>query len=187
MGIVQLSDYKVELAGKICLDRFENDIMLIFNNFSTKSVIQIIELIKNDIKVSEEMGIVFDVSFLRIFCTMYLGLAWSMYKKGRSIQKQENYINVILQLNDYTSNSEMPVEYILRDEYVDVAKAISLRYYDLYLNHHINDMMARMDIGLHPRIENVEQLRTFVLDILYRFGIRILLIGILDEYKESNS
>lgn len=187
MGIVQLSDYKVELAGKICLDKFQNDIMLLFNNFSQKSILQIIELVKNDIKAFEEMGVIFDVSFLRIFCTMYLGLACSMYKKGRKIQKQENYINVMLQLTDCTTNSEKLIEYILKDEYIDVAKSTCLRYYDLYLKHHINDMISRMDIGLHPKINNAEELRTFVLDNLYRFGIKIFLIGILDEYKESSS
>ena len=187
MRIVHLSDYKVELAGKICLYRFENDIMLLFNNFSQNSIKQITELIKNDIRAAEEMGVVFDIGFLKFFCTMYLGLAWSMYKKGKSIQEQEDYINRILHLTDYSNNFEMLYEYILRDEYKDIIKAMSFRYFDLYLNHHIKEMISRMDIGLHPKLENEEQLRTFVLDILYRFGVKIFLIGILDEYKENNN
>ncbi len=187
MGIVQLSDYKIELAGRICLDRFENDVMLLFNKFSQSSVKQITELIKNDVKEIEEKGIVFDVKFLRVFCTMYLGLAWSMYKKGKSIQKEENYIESIIELYNYTNNVNIASECILSNEYIDIIQAMALRYFAIYLGSHLKDMISRMEIGLNPIIENEEQLRTFVLDRLNRFGIRILLIGISDHYKGNNN
>ena len=113
MSVVGLSDYKLMMVEKICADKFENDIMLVFNNFSNESTIYITKLIKDDIRVIEDKGVVFDSKLIKISCTMYLGICWSMYKKGKVIQREKNLLDRVT-MDDYNGDAQDIVTQFLK-------------------------------------------------------------------------
>lgn len=183
MSIVDLSDYKASIVEKICLEKFENDIMLVFNNFTEESTNYITQLIKNDIRDFESKGIILDNKLIRISCTMYLGVAWSMYKKGRRVQKEKRIIKSISYSCDAKSVDEI-IDLIKTTKVIEIISDIVLRYFTLYLSRYVNDIIERMEISYHPEINDVRNLKKKLLEYLRGFAIKVLAVGIIDE---SNS
>lgn len=180
MGVVELSDYKLNIVEKICIDKFENDIMLIFNNFSHKSMKYITGLIKKDIGEIEEKGVLFDSKLIKICCTMYLGIAWSMYKKGKKFQKEKGIIRSS-EIEDYGKSVERISNLLKTSSVLEILNDIVLRYFTLYLSRHINDILDRMAIVYHPQINDGIHLKKIFLEHLRSFAIKVLSVGIIDE------
>lgn len=186
MKVLSLIDYFLSLAEDICYEKFENDIMLIYNNFSSNSKRYIIDNIKSTIKNLTRIGVMFDNNLIRIFCSMYLSLAWSMHRKGKIIQRDKKIISEIniknyIQIHDDISD-------ILCDNY-DVIKSIddlSLRYYTLHFSQHFKDVYERMKVHKQPYIDNEQSLRIILIENLKVFGIKILANGIVEEYMSKN-
>ncbi len=186
MKVVSMCDYFIDLAEEICIQKFENDIMLVFNNFSERAVILTIDKIKSDIYALSKMGVVFNNDLIKVLCSMYLGLSWSMYRKGKMLQSQKRLCQEIISEIDYTSHSKL-VEYIHNKEnYVNLINNIAVRYFTLYFSKHIKDVFFRMDIVSHPDIKNEKQLKDILINHLNDFGITVISMGILDEYRKEN-
>ena len=186
MCILKLTEYKAEIAEKICIDRFENDLMLVLNNFSEHDIKLTIQLIKNSIIKLEEKGVIFDSRLINLYCTMNLGLAWSMYRKGKIIQKEELVIGKIFGIDDVELKEKLIVYLTDQKNYKLLIDDISYRYFTLYLSRHIEDIMSRMEVGVHPSILNEEDLKDVFLNFLKKFGVDLLIMGIIDEYQRCN-
>ncbi|MTI49221.1 hypothetical protein [Sporosalibacterium faouarense] len=182
MGVVELADYKLNIVEKICMDKFENDIMLIFNNFTNESMNYITTLIKKDIKEIEGKGVLFDNKLIKICCTMYLGIAWSMYKKGKRIQKEKKIIQG-LDISEYGNSVELVSNSIKTTNVMEILNDIVLRYFTLYLSRHTNDILDRMEIIYHPQIKDDKQFKKIFLENLRSFAMKVLSVGIIDECK----
>ena len=183
MSIVDLSDYKASIVEKICLEKFQNDIMLVFNNFTEESTNYITQLIRNDIRDFESKGIILDNKLIRISCTMYLGIAWSMYKKGKRVQKEKRIIQSI-GYNCDDESVETIINLIKTTKVIEVISDIVLRYFTLYLSRYVKDIIERMEISYHPEINDDRNLNKKLLEYLRGFAIKVLAVGIIDE---SNS
>lgn len=188
LNVLNLSDYKVVLAERICNDKFENDIMLIYNNFSDRAIIAIIDMVKTHVREIEDKGVIFDFRLLNISCTMYLGLAWSMYRKGKIICA-ERRLSDTLQNQEYDlSNIERIIKILYDDkEYFQTISDIAVRYFTLYLSRHVKEILSRMDVSIHPEINHEENLRNLFIEKLKKFALSVLAIGILDGYFELNN
>lgn len=187
MCILKLSEYKAEIAEKICFDRFENDLMLVLNNFSEEDIRLTVELIKKSIIKLEEKGVIFDSRLINLYCTMNLGLAWSMYRKGKIIQKEELVIGKIFEIDDIDLKDKLIVYLTDEKNYRLLIEDISYRYFTLYLSRHIEDIMNRMEVGVHPSILNEENLKNVFLSFLKKFGVDLLIMGIINEYQRCNN
>ncbi len=182
MSIVDLSDYKASIVEKICIERFQNDIMLIFNNFTEQSTVYITQLVKNDIRDFESKGVILDNKLIKIFCKMYLGVAWSMYKKGKKIQKEKHVIlSDTCNCDDESVNTVISI--IKTTKVMEVISDIVLRYFTLYLSKYVNDIIQRMEISYHPEINDVTNLKNKLLEYLRGFAVKVLAVGIIDECK----
>lgn len=186
MGVVELLDYKLNIVEKICQDKFENDIMLVFNNFTDQSIKYITNLIKIDISKIENKGVIFDSKLLKITCTMYLGIAWSMYKKGKRIQKEKGIIQ-ICQYDKYDKSIEAISNTLKSNNVMEILNDIVIRYFTLYLSRHLKDMIERMDILYQPKIKDDKELKKVFLENLKNFAIKILSIGIIEESKKTQT
>lgn len=180
MSIVDLSDYKAGMVEKICLEKFQNDIMLVFNNFTEESTNYITQLIKNDIRDYESKGVILDNKLIRISCTMYLGVAWSMYKKGKRVQKEKRII-LSSRCNCDDESVETIISMIKTTKVMEIISDIVLRYFTLYLSRYVNDIIERMEISYHPEITDVRNLKKKLLENLRGFAIKVLAVGIIDE------
>ncbi|EOC99790.1 hypothetical protein [Caldisalinibacter kiritimatiensis] len=188
MDILKITDYKVVLAERICYNKFDNDVMLIFNNFSSKAISSIVDIIKDDIKEIENKGVIFDYKLLNVFCTMYLGLAWSMYRKGKTLQKQEKVINSQIKSKCRDDLLKGIINRIYKEsDSLKVINDIATRYYTLYMDKYVNDMLMRMEVCYHPDIDNEEELKFLILDKLNQFAIKTLALGINDEYIKCDN
>ncbi|MTI71772.1 MAG: hypothetical protein FH751_16105 [Firmicutes bacterium] len=184
MKVLNLSDYFVELTEEICKDKFENDIMLVFNNFTDTATVTITYNIMEDVKKLSRAGIVFDNSLIKVICTMYLGLAWSMYRKGKAIEKEKLLVKKVT--NDDLENEaymEALIDRIrINKSYLSLIKEIAIRYYTLYFSKYTKDIFIRMDIVNHPDIDSTVDLKNYVINNLIEFGINTLALGVNDEY-----
>lgn len=183
MNVVELSDYKTNIVEKICLDKFENDIMLVFNNFSKEAIMYVVEKIKRDIKDFEAKGVVFDCKLIKICCSMYLGIAWSMYKKGKNVQK-DNMVIQSARLFCSDESVQSIVNVVKTTKVMEVISDIVMRYFTLYLSRHINDILDRMEISYHPEINDEKNLKKVFLEYLRSFAMKVLAVGIIDESKK---
>lgn len=181
MSVVDISDYMVSLAGKICYEKFNNDIMLVFNNFSKKSIDEIIDLIRNDVRKIEDMGVLLDHKLLNIYCSMYLGISWSMYRKGKGIAKEDTALsNIIISSINNENYVNEPMNYIENSKYKEIINDLSLRYFSLYINNHIRDIINRMEVTRDAKFIREEDLTDLFLTLLKTFSIKTLIIGVLD-------
>lgn len=183
MNVVELLEYKLTLAEKICNDKFQNDVMLIFNNFSQKSTKLITQMIINDIRKHSYIGIILDSKLLRTYCTMYLGLAWSMYRQGKNIQIKNKLIDED-NINEKKQENKIK-NFLVENNYCSELKEISIRYFNLYISRHLKDIISRMEITNHPNVNSEEDLKKIMIDDLYYFAYRTVIIGIYDEYNKS--
>ena len=185
MKVVSLSDYFVSMAEDMCNEKFENDIMLVYNDFSNKSKEYIIDNIKISIKDISDVGVIFDNNLVKVFCSMYLSLAWSMHRKGKVIQRDKKIIDKIKIYEYYKMHSD--IWDIICDNY-DFIKSIddlSLRYYTLHFSQHFKDTYKRMEIHNHPYIDNEQGLKNVLIENLKIFGMKILANGIIEEYMSN--
>lgn len=185
MSILNITDYKVILAERICYEKFDNDLMLIFNNFSKKAVESIIDIVKKDVLDIENKGVLLDYKLINVYCTMYLSLAWSMYRKGKLIQRNEYLIdNQFINKHKSININGIIAELNKNNECIQVIKEISIRYFTLYFEKYLKDMLLRMEVGYHPEIENEKELKNLIIEKLNEFAIKALAIGIKDEYDK---
>lgn len=185
MKVLNLSDYFIKYVEEVCRDKFENDIMLIFNNFSNKSRKFIIQNIKISVKNLSDIGVVFDNNLIKIICSMYLGLAWSMHRKGKLLQKDKNILTDFYK-NDYNKLHIIITEILCDDyDYVKAIDELAVRYYTLYFSQHFNDIFYRMKIHKHPYIDDEVGFKNVILEDLKNFGLKILANGIIEEYKNN--
>ncbi len=188
MKVVSLSDYFVDLAEEICMEKFESDIMLIFNNFSKEAILSIVNGVKKDIRKLENLGIVFDNSLINTFCSMYLGLAWSMYRKGKNVQKEKKiYEKIVKREKDHNNSINTLSNFILKNKYHGSINDIALRYYTLYMDKYTQDILLRMDILEYKEIKTERILKEVFIKHLKIFGVEILAFGIYNQFiKEKN-
>lgn len=187
MGVIYFSDYLVRQAEDICLNRFENDIMLVFNNFSQEAILSIINNIKLDLKDLIDLGMLMDISIVKVFCSMYLGLAWSMYGKGKLLQKEKDIVQNLLGYDEKVKSSQDILLVMQNDTfYVDLIDEISIRYYTLYLSKYIIDLFLRMNIKDNNKISNFGDLQFIIIEKLKKYGMNILVNGIYDEFIKYN-
>ncbi|RKD32711.1 hypothetical protein [Thermohalobacter berrensis] len=185
MTVLNLVDYKLNLAEKICVEKFQNDTMLVICNFHKKSQNKIIDLIKYDIKKFQLDGIVLDYKLIQVLCTMYLGLAWSMYRKGKSIQKNSNFLDYILTKESKDVNINEIVDYIdTNNLYSNMFEYIAERYFTLYFRKYVKDVLARMDITCQTIKRDENALGEMIKEHMERFGIKVLALGVYDEYNK---
>jgi len=186
MGVVDISDYMVLLAGKICYEKFNNDIMLVFNNFSRTSIESITDLIKSDIRKIEDIGVLLDHKLLNIYCSMYLGISWSMYRKGKGIAREDRALsNIIINSINGENYITEPMNYIENSKYKEIVDDLSLRYFSLYVNNHIRDIINRMEVTRKSTLIGEETLTDLILTLLKNFSINTLIIGVLDELNNN--
>lgn len=182
MKVVNLSEYFLKQVNEICRDKFENDVMLIYNNFTINSIAYITDNLKESIQSLSKMGMVFDNNIIKTLCSMYLGLAWSMHRKGKILQRDDKIISDLV-IKDYCKTHISVCEVICDHiELTRIIDDISVRYYTLYFSQYLNDIYNRMQIIAHPYIENENSLKRFILEYLKIFGLKILANGIIEEY-----
>ncbi|SHH64155.1 hypothetical protein SAMN02745135_01493 [Caloranaerobacter azorensis DSM 13643] len=186
MCILKLTDYKAEIAERICIDRFENDLMLALNNFSERDKKSTIQLIKNSIIELEEKGVIFDLRLINLYCIMNLGLAWSMYRKGKIIQKEESVIGRIFKIDEIKLKEKLIIYLTEQKNYKLLIEDISYRYFTLYLSRHVKDIMNRMEVGFHPSILDEVDLKNVFINFLKKFSVDLLIMGIIDEYQRCS-
>ncbi|WP_425449747.1 hypothetical protein [Dethiothermospora halolimnae] len=179
MSVVDLSNYKVTMVEKICLNKFQNDLMLELSNFSRKAITYITTTIKEDIADLEREGIIFDNRLINIGCTMYLGIAWSMYRKGKKLGQEDENIKTITKYNG--KDNDVIQQYVENSGYMDIIQEIVLRYYTLYFSRHLEDIMSRMEITDHPFINNKEELKNIILRHLSSYAVKVIIVGIKDK------
>ncbi|WDV44479.1 hypothetical protein PV797_13170 [Clostridiaceae bacterium M8S5] len=186
MNVVYFSDYLLRQAEDICISRFESDIMLVFNNFTDNAILSITDKIKSDLKEFIDAGMLMDIPIVKVFCSMYLGLAWSMYGKGKLLQKEKKVVEDITESKNEVNSSNDILKLIENNTfYVDIIDEIAIRYYTLYLSKYIIDLFLRMNIKRDNRISNFGDLQFLIIEKLKSFGLKILAKGIFEEYKKS--
>lgn len=183
--MIYFSEYLLRQAEDICINRFENDIMLVFNNFSDDAILLITKEIKDDLRKMINLGVLMDLEIIKIFCSMYLGLAWSTYGKGKLLQKERNIVQRLFDKDNTINSCDIIFKMVKSNlDCVDVIDEIAIRYYTLYISKYTIDLFLRMN-KTEIKIKNFGELQQLIINMLKNFGVKILSMGIYDEYLKE--
>lgn len=183
MKIIEMNDYLIQYVDKICNQRFTKDIMLVFNDYRDDTKKEIVKLIHENVYYLLDKNILLDYKLIKILCSMYLGLSWSMYRKGKNIYKNDKSLKLVItnKGKEYFSNNYIQ-ELDNNVELIKDIEDISIRYYTLYISKFNKEIVKRMK-GLYLNKEiNEIKLKEIILNNMRVFSKSNLIMGMRDEY-----
>ncbi|MBS4540164.1 hypothetical protein GOQ27_16920 [Clostridium sp. D2Q-11] len=186
MTIIDMNDYLIQYVDKICNQRFTKDIMLVFNDYREDTKDEIIKLIHENVSYLLDNSILLDYRLIKIMCSMFLGLSWSMYRKGKNIYKNDESLRLNLIgngkkyfLNEYIQNLNNELEF---EKDID---DISIRYYTLYISKYNKEIIDRMkSVKSDKNIDEI-QLKGIILNKMKDFSRNNVIMGIEDEFMND--
>lgn len=182
MKVIEINDYLIHYVDKICNERFSKDIMLVFNDYKEDTKEEIINLVHQKVAYFFDHDIHLDYELIKIICSMFLGLSWSMYRKGKNLYKNDETAKLIIIGNgkEYFFNNYFTNLYNDKKFKKDI-NDIVIRYYTLYISKYSREIIKRMK-SLNETVTIDEMsLKDIFLNTMKDFSRENIIFGIQDE------